>query len=460
MVLAELRSRLDDAARRHGVPGAAVAVGRDGELAEAATGVVNRDTGVAATPDTVFQIGSVTKVWTAVLVMQLVDEGLVDLDRPVREYLPAFAVADPEAGEVVTVRQLLAHTGGFAGDLFEDTGRGDDALDRYLAFLPRAAEQVHPPGELFSYCNSGFSVLGALVARLRGGLWETVLRERLAGPLGVRHLALLAEEAILFRASAGHVKLPGADEYTVFHRWQLPRSGGPAGATPCAAPRELVRFGRFFLDGGVTGDGTRLLSAEALAAMMSPQVEVPGVPLRGIGHRGLGFVLGDWGGTRVLGHDGGTLGQHAMWRVLPEHGLVVAASANGGAVQVFFDELLDGLVAELTGVVVPPRPTPPAEPATVPDLDRYAGRYTYPLLSYGVVAADGGLDVTTTPTSFSAELDPPRTRRFVPLADDTVIAAEPQDGIHQTLTFLADGRYLHGNGRAALRRNGSGSATG
>jgi CubicO group peptidase (beta-lactamase class C family) len=196
----DLQALLDESAERHGVPGAAVAVGAGGELIEAATGVVNRDTGVATTADSVFQIGSVTKVWTASLVMQLVAERAVELDAPVRSYLPAFGVLDGTASESVTVRELLSHTGGFEGDLFEDTGRGDDALGRLIAWMHTNAGQVHPPGALHSYCNSGFCVLGAMVAELRGGTWEAVLRERLIEPLGVTHMALFADEAILFRA--------------------------------------------------------------------------------------------------------------------------------------------------------------------------------------------------------------------------------------------------------------------
>ncbi|WP_329430438.1 serine hydrolase domain-containing protein [Streptosporangium sp. NBC_01495] len=126
-LLPDLQGWIDRAAGRHGVPGAAVAVGMGDQLAEAATGVINLDTGVEATADSLFQIGSVTKVWTTALVMQLVGEGLVDLDEPVREYLPEFGVLDAAASESITVRQLLSHTGGFDGDLFEDTGRGGQA---------------------------------------------------------------------------------------------------------------------------------------------------------------------------------------------------------------------------------------------------------------------------------------------------------------------------------------------
>ncbi|MFI6072693.1 serine hydrolase domain-containing protein [Actinoplanes sp. NPDC051343] len=439
-LLPKLQSWLDEAASRHGIPGAAVAVGHGDALAEAATGVINRNTGVATTPETVFQIGSVTKILTAVLVMQLVDDGLIELDQPVRRYLPQFALINPEATETVTVRQLLLHVGGFDGDVEQDTGRGDEALDRYLAFLGGHARQVSPPGALFSYSNSGYAVLGALAAHRRGGTWESVLRQRLIEPLGARHMALLAEEAILFRAAAGH-EGPAGETVPV---WQEPRSLGPAGATPCAAPRDLVRLGRMFLAGGVSAGGTRLLSRRSVDAMISPQLTEPGVPQRGAHRRGLGPVLFDWEGTAAYGHDGDVAGQCTQWRVVPGHDLVIAMSANHQASVVFFDELLDRIVRELTGVTVPPRATPPGGPPT-PGPARFSGRYSTPLHAYEVTATDDGLDVTTIPVDGSAT-----TTRYVAFSGSTFIAAHPDLGVHWTVTFLDDGRYLH-TGRAAAR---------
>jgi CubicO group peptidase (beta-lactamase class C family) len=451
-LLPDLQSWLDEAAVRHGIPGAAVAVCQGDALAEAATGVVNRNTEVATTPESLFQIGSVTKVWTATLVMQLVDEGLVDLDEPVRRYLPGFAVADPEATETVTVRQLLLHTGGFDGDLFEDTGRGDDALDRYLAYLRGGARQVSAPGVMYSYCNSGYSVLGALVARLRGGSWESTLRDRLIGPLDARHMAVLPEEAILFRAAAGHVKPNGSKELTVVAKWQLPRSFGPAGGSPCAAPRDLVRFGRMFLSGGTTAAGARLLSAGALAAMTSSELTLPGVPERGAVRRGLGPVLFDWDGTTVIGHDGDTMGQSTVWRVVPEHGLVVAMSANSVTSTGFLDDVLDPIVRELTGLTVPARPTPPHGPRK-PGPPHYAGRYHYPLYTYDVTATDDGIDVTATAHGIAAQSgEPATTERYVALTDSTFVTLHPENGLHSTITFIDEGQYLH-TGRAAARIN-------
>nr|WP_221380132.1 serine hydrolase domain-containing protein [Actinoplanes polyasparticus] len=430
---------LDELVARYDVPGAAVAVGHGDTLIEAATGVLNRDTGVEATADSVFQIGSVTKVWTAALVMQLVDQGLVELDEPVRRYLPAFAVVDPEASATVTVRQLLLHTGGFDGDLFEDTGRGDEALDRYLEYLRDHATQVSPPGELYSYSNSGYAVLGALVASLRGDVFESVLRERLIEPLGAGHMALLAEEAILFRAAAGHVR------GEVARPWQMPRSLAPAGATACAAPRDLVRFGRLFLDGGGT-----LLSPGSVAAMTSRQLTLPGVPVHGAGHRGLGVTLFEWDGAAAYGHDGDTIGQATVWRVVPDHDLVVAICATGAGSVGFFDELLAGIVRERTGLTIPARPVPPAGPHA-PGPARFAGRYDFPLGSYEIVPADDGLEVTASPRGLAAAAgESPGTRRYVALAGTTFISTEPSQGCFDTFTILGDGRYLFG-GRLARR---------
>jgi CubicO group peptidase (beta-lactamase class C family) len=448
-LLPDLPDLLDGAAARRGVPGAAVAVGHGDDLAEAATGVLNLDTGVRATPDSVFQVGSVTKAWTAVLVLQLVHEGLVDLDRPVRTYLPEFAVADEGASARVTVRQLLAHTAGFAGDLFIDTGRGHGALGRYVDRLRETAVQIHPPGEMFSYCNSGYCVLGALVARLRGGTWESALRERVVTPLGATRVALYPEEAIRFRAAAGHVKPPGAQAYAVVTSDPLPRSAGPAGTVLYAAPRDLVRLGRVLCAGGAAADGTTVLSPEAVAAMRAPQVRVPGVPGRGVRDWGLGLALLDWAGTPVFGHEGDVPGQSSIWWVIPDHRLVVALCVNANAARGIFDDVLVPVVERLTGVPVPPRHVPPRPAPSRPagdggHHDRFAGRYVTPLYEYEVAASDGGLAITTTPKGVAAAIGrEAQTDRYVPLAGDTYVTADPEDGFHDTVTFLQDGRYLH-----------------
>ncbi len=206
-----------------GVPGASVAVLAEGRVVTAAAGVLSTATGVEATPDAVFQIGSITKLWTSALVMQLVDDGLVDLDAPVRAYLPEFTGGDP----AITTRQLLCHVAGFEGDIFTDTGRGADAVERYVASL-HDIPQLFAPGEVFSYNNTGFVVLGRLVEVLRGKPFDEVLVERLADPLGLTHVSPSPYEAILHRAAVGH----------------LPDEGGGAGAHPDVGAGQVERARR------------------------------------------------------------------------------------------------------------------------------------------------------------------------------------------------------------------------
>src|SRR3954447_16223059 len=152
------QQRLALLADKHGVPGASLAILADGEVADTAYGVLNRRTDVEATPDSVFQVGSITKTWTATLVMQLVDEGLLDIDKPLRAYLPEFTLADEAAAQAITTRQLLSHQAGFEGDIFTDTGNNDDCVEKYVATLA-TDPQLFPPGQMFSYNNAGYCVL-------------------------------------------------------------------------------------------------------------------------------------------------------------------------------------------------------------------------------------------------------------------------------------------------------------
>ncbi|GAA3052893.1 hypothetical protein GCM10020000_38150 [Streptomyces olivoverticillatus] len=126
------QARLTELCAAHHVPGATLAVLVDGTVHELASGVLHRGTGVEATTDSVFQLGSIAKVYTATLVMKLAESGALDLDAPVTAVLPDFAAADPEATRVITPRMLLSHTSGLTCDFTLDTGRGDDCLERYV----------------------------------------------------------------------------------------------------------------------------------------------------------------------------------------------------------------------------------------------------------------------------------------------------------------------------------------
>lgn len=447
------QDRLTALVDKHGVVGASLAIRLGDETVEAAAGVLNLRTGQPATPDSLFQIGSITKVWTATLVMQLVDEGLLDLDEPIVKHLPDFRVADEEVSRTVTTRQLLAHTSGIDGDLFLDTGRGDDCVERYVAAM-KDLTQVHPQGATMSYCNSGFTLLGRLIEVLRGQTWDAVLRERIFVPLGLGSAGTLPEEALLHGAATGHMVLPGQDAPIVTPQWGIYRSAGPAGLIHCPA-RDVLAFAQLHLDGGTTADGTRVLSAESVAAMQEPQVEVPDPYTLG-SHWGLGWILMTWDGRRVFGHDGGTLGQGAFLRILPEAGLSVALCTNGGAhPRELFQALYGEVFSELGGLEMPARPEPSSSAAPI-DPARFVGRYVREGIEMTIREdEDGVLRLQTRSTGpLSASLPDPPEVQLLPYAGDVLLATGGGDDDSFTACVffdLAGERYVHMGARATRR---------
>ena len=445
------QDRLDKLAEQHGVVGASLAIALDDETVEAATGVLNLRTSQPATPDSLFQIGSITKVWTATLVMQLVDDGLLDLDEPVVKHLPDFRVADDEVTRTVTTRQLLAHTSGIDGDLFLDTGRGDDCLEKYVAAMAKLT-QVHPQGATMSYCNSGFSLLGRLVEVLRGATWDAVLKERILTPLGLDTAGTLPEEALLHAAATGHIVPPGADEPIVTPQWGIFRSAGPAGLIHSTA-RDQLAFARMHLAGGTAPDGTRVLSEASVAAMQQAQVAVPDTWTLG-SHWGLGWILMTWDGQRVFGHDGATLGQGAFLRILPERGLSVSLCTNGGQhPRDLFYELYTEIFAELAGVTLPAQ-LAPADGAEVDDPSRFTGRYAREGVELEVRDSDGGLQLLMRTTSeLLKDMPDPEPMTLRPVHDDVLVAQGPGDTAWMPAVFFdLDGeRYVHFGARATRR---------
>ncbi|GHC83137.1 hypothetical protein GCM10007079_23980 [Nocardiopsis terrae] len=293
------RGRLAELAERHGVPGAQLGIlrtgpapGGAGELVQVEHGVLNTGTGHPVTAGSVFQIGSITKVLTATLVMGLVDEGALTVDTRIAEVLPELRLAEPGPAAGLTVRHLLNHTSGIDGDVFTDTGRGDDVLERYVAELAGAVV-IHPLGATFSYCNSGFPLLGRVVEKVTGLTWDEAMRERLFTPLGLTRTGTLPEEALLHGAALGHVVgLP--DPYTLGDSWGLGwirygwdghRLLGHDGNTigQAAFLRLLPRAGLavvLLTNGGQTRDLYQELYGEVFDAVAGVRIQEPLTPPR------------------------------------------------------------------------------------------------------------------------------------------------------------------------------------
>lgn len=436
------------------VPGAALGILSDGQTRVHVAGMANRPAGIEATPDTVFQIGSVTKVWTATQVMLLADAGRLDLDDPVRRHLPDFKLVDEHAASHVTIHHLLTHTSGIEGDVFDDVGTNDDCLERYVAALASQGT-VHDLDETWSYCNSGWVVLGRIVEVLTGSTWGAALQEQLGGPLTMQALCTTPSQAILHRAAVGHLPLPGTAGLSRAPQWDLPRALGPAGLVTCTIS-DLLAFARLHLDGGVAPDGTRLLADDTVALMQQRHADCP-EELLATGW-GLGWMRNTWSGKVVIGHGGNTIGQSALLYLVPEDGIAVALLTNVGSRSDALFRLVREVLLEEAGVEMPPRPAP-ADGPVEQDLDAYVGDYQrYTVRTQIERDADGlhGRITMSGPTAASLGLTEPLAIRLHPVRPGQFVTSLPQFGEGWVpVRFHGDddgrARFMHMGARVARR---------
>lgn len=368
-------------------PGLAVGTCINGDVRVHGYGVISLETGYPTRPDTLFQIGSNTKVFTATLAMKLQDEGILDLDTPVKQYLPDLRLADEQAQATITMRQLLTHVSGLEGDRFEDTGLGDDALTKFVEQAYTWGQETDP-GEIWSYCNSGFSLAGRVIEHLLDTPYEEAVRERIFKPLGMNRSFWHAHEVVMYSAAAGHQQLPGQENPTVAHPWAIPRSSNPAGAI-ISNVGDILTFMRFHLGDG-TWNGEPVLKGKTLTAMQEVHATVNSVTQWGIG-----WTLTEIDGHRVLSHGGTTNGHNTQMLAVPDTGFVITVLTNSSRGSGAIDKINEWALEKYCGLkeVEPERVSLPAE-----QLARYTGRYSRPMGASTVTADNGGLKIETTMT--------------------------------------------------------------
>ena len=443
---------LDSLCQQFGVPGASLAIWSQNKLEETASGVVNLNTTVPATPDTLFQIGSITKLYVAAMCLQLVEEGKLTLDDPVRRWLPDFRLADEDVAARLTLRHLLTHQSGMEGDFFLDVGRGEDRIEKFVAMLGELP-QVHPLGAMFSYCNTGFVIAGRLIEVADGRRWDKAIRNRMAKPLDTPAFSTLPEQAIRHLTAIGHLGAPGSLVVTPLA--YLAQSNAPAGSMSMACARDVVTFARMLMGDGIAPNGTRLLSPESVAAMQEINVTCP--QRMNIDAIGLATFLWDWDGDgqpETFGHDGSTIGQAAWLRYHPASGTAMALLTNGGNGKGMAQVLLDDIFSARTGVT----PTRPPEPTPHYSFDaaRYIGRYCNVMESIKVTAEDSGLVATITPAPASAVIAGERRVTLAPVNDELFVGVTPGYSERATYHFLPNDAgteigYLHSGVRAHKR---------
>ncbi len=342
-----------------GAPGVAFGVYINGERYSAGSGVTSIDNPLPATDETIFQIGSVSKTVTATLMMRLVEQEKLDLDAPVRSYLPQFRVRDEEVSQRVTVRHLLTHVAGWTGDVFTDTGNNDDAMQQYVDGMAEF-EQLAPLDLTFSYNNAAFAVAGRIIEVLTGMTYEEAARELIFLPLGMERSFFFPHEVMLHRFAVGHQV---ADEETkALSPWAIPRAMNAGGGIACHI-QDLLRYGAYHL-----GEGAPLLQPQSLRQMHVPQVGISDY----LGAVGLSWIVNDIDGIRLLWHNGGTNGQNSILTLVPEHKLALGMMTNGDKGGAINDKFNKRVLRDFCGIDIP---VPQAIESSVAELVQYAGKY-------------------------------------------------------------------------------------
>jgi CubicO group peptidase (beta-lactamase class C family) len=381
---AEIRAAMAEA----GVPGAAVGVLYRGEEYVAGYGVTNVDYPQPVDADTLFQIGSVTKTFSMAAAMRLVEQGRLDLDTPIRRYLPDLQMSNPEVAARVTLRHLFTHTSGLPADNFVAMGGGDAALARYVAEEVPREPLILPLGLYPSYSNTALSLAGRVLEVAGGHPYEAVIQELLFEPLGMARATFFADEAILVPTAAGHIVLDGKAH--VERPWAIPRTANPAGGI-VASVREMLRYARLWLDDGVSPDGERLLLPQALQQIGTPQARQPA----DLFTVGLSWALADLDGVPIWTHDGGTFGQNSRLFIARERGFAYCALTNVSDGSAVLGAGQRWATEHLLGIAPTAAPAPSPLPLAAAALDAYAGLYENPGENrYTLRVREGGLEMT------------------------------------------------------------------
>lgn len=428
-----LKDILSSAIENWGVPGAACAVWQKGKLVKASAGVLNIANGHKVQDDSLLQIGSITKVITATVVMILVDKGLIDLDAPVRTYIPELKLADLESAQTVTVRQLLNHTNGMAGDFMPDTGMGRDRLERFLDCC-RLLPQSHPVGQGFSYSNAAYCIAGLVIERTARLPFDQAVKELLFDSMGLKNSIISPLDAVGRSVAMGHVPDSENDGYPkpVGNIYALATSTSPAGATCMMSTADMVAFARMHLAGGIAPNGERILSEKSVAEMQRMDTKIP-VPQRDISHWGLGWFFGATTDTVLFGHDGGTIGQYSFLRIHAESETVVILLTNGGTYTDCMIEVFEQTLEPLTGFKHSPAPV--SRPELPDNVERFTGRFKTVATVTDIRFEDGKLLRNATMTLDGAAFPEPEVELEY-VGEDTFQFRRPGASYPASVTFM------------------------
>ena len=388
---------------QYGVPGVAFGVVKDGVMRTRGLGITNLDNPQAVSTDTLFALASISKTVTATAMMRLVEQGKVDLNAPVRRYLPDFAVQDERVSREVAVWHLLTHTPGWEGQLNSED-RGAQTLAHFITTM-KDLPQLADPGEVWSYNNAGFNVAGRVIEVASGQTIHNAFRSLVFEPLGLRRSFTRIEDLVTWPFSVAHRGAPDA----VSVSRPLSRSVSVAAGGVSMSLNDVLRYARFHLGEIPGADGKPVLSRASLELMRTPKVDKRGTDEQ----MGMSWHLRKVGGVMTAAH-GGTLGHILLLELVPERRFAMAILTNHSNGWRLIQDVEREALRTLEGMSLDPaqaighrglNETMPDVPllATQPDPAPYVGTYRRPPVGQNVVRIENGrLMMDSSPIAFHA----------------------------------------------------------
>lgn len=326
----DLEGRIKEILNRHPAVGLAVGVVRNGRLEFfSGHGLQNLAAKKPITEDTVFRIASITKTFTAIAVMQLWEQGLLDLGAPANDYLRAFQLIPAKASfGAATIRHLLTHTSGIPEMvhlshalryIYGESYPLDEPVPTLGEYYRQGLPVQREPGTMFRYTDHNFAALGQIVEDLSGQPLDRYFREHIFDPLGMADTDLLRTESVISGLATGYALTRRGPKPISDRQWLT-----TAASMAYSTPRDMARYLAALLGGGANTEG-RILEPTTLAMMFEPQYQpdprVPGI--------GLAFDRGILDGHVTIGHEGVLPGFNSQIFAVPDRGVGVMAFTNG-----------------------------------------------------------------------------------------------------------------------------------
>ena len=363
----------------YGVPGVAFGIVKNGQATVRGLGVTNLDNSQPVTPDTVFPLASISKTVTTTAMMRLVEQGKIDLNAPVTQYLPGFRVQDEGATRGVKIWHLLTHTPGWEGQLTSED-RGAQTLAHFVDTTMRDLPKLADPGEVWSYNNAGFNVAGRVIEVVSGQSIHNAFRTLVFEPVGLTRAFTRIEDLVTYPFAVAHRGAPG--EITVAR--PLSRSVSVAAGGVSMSLNDILSYARFHLGDGTGRDGKPVLSRASLEQMRTPRIRKNATDEE----MGLGWHLRRVGGVMTAAH-GGTLGHILLLELVPQRNLALAILTNHSNGWRLIQDVERSALALLEGMTLDPaqaighrglNETMPDAPilAKPPDPAPYLGVYRRP----------------------------------------------------------------------------------